>query len=65
MAETTSRLSSPSMIFPYLAGGGGVVLFAVNDKIVVKTVWKFDPISPEYVDQQKDSIPGAVARCSR
>ena len=54
----TPRLSSPFLVFPYLAEGGGGVLFSINDDIAVKTVWNSDNITLEYVEQQKDSIAG-------
>jgi serine/threonine protein kinase len=58
MAELVPRLCSPFLVSPYLADGGTGVLFAVSDKIVVKTLWKFDIPHESFREQETDSVRG-------
>jgi hypothetical protein len=58
MAELIPRLSSPFLVSPYLAEGGTGVLFAVSDKIIVKTLWKFDFPHESFREQETDSLRG-------
>ncbi len=58
MAELVPRLSSPFLVSPYLAEGGTGILFAVSDKIVVKTLWKFDILHESFREQETDSLRG-------
>lgn len=58
MANSMPRVCSPFLIFPYLNEGGTGIVFAVSDRIVVKTVWRFDNLNEQWHEQQKDSIAG-------
>lgn len=58
MANSMPRVCSPFLKFPYLNEGGTGIVFAVSDKIVVKTVWRFDNINEQWREQQEDSIVG-------
>ncbi len=58
MGDSIPRLSSQFLISPYLAEGGTGVLFAVSDKIAVKTLWKFDIYHESFREQEIDSVKG-------
>lgn len=58
MVESIPRLRSPFLVSPHLADGATGILFSVSDKIVVKTVWRFDNINESYLQQQTDSLVG-------
>ena len=59
MGEDCARLKSPFTISPYLASGATGLVFAVSDRIVVKTVWRFEnPTGLSCSEQQADSFEG-------
>lgn len=54
-------MKSPFTISPFLASGGAGPVFAVNDKIIGKTVWRFEKATGKHrSEQQAEDFGGMV-----
>lgn len=58
MGENCGRVRTPFTISRYLASGATGLVFEVSDKIVVKTVWRFENNAGKDHQQEADSFEG-------